>query len=146
MTIIGMNFNRINVTRADKVKGNLEVVHNVFLSGVEEESMAAGDKKTQALKFSFEFSVKYEPKAGQITLGGYVLYMVTAEQAKEILEKWNTQKKVSKELTKNVLAHAFTRCNIESAVLSKEVGLPPPFPIPRLRTEKMGGEGDAQAK
>lgn len=134
MSIIGMGFNRIAVDRSDAAKGNLEVVHNVFISNVEKAPMNLGTSKSEALKFTFEFSVRYEPKAGNITLGGYVLFMAPPDLIKETMEKWDKEKKISKELTKAVLGHAFSKCNVEAAVLSKEVNLPPPFPIPRLKT------------
>ena len=96
--------------------------------------MKVGASSQIVLRFHFVFSVKYEPnKAGFVELGGHVLVMNKEDRQKEIMQKWEKEKKIDKDLAKEILGHIVTKANMEAAVISREIALPPPFPLPRLK-------------
>ena len=85
------------------------------------------------MKFTFEFTSKYEPKLGTILLGGDVLFLTDSKKSKEILDGWKKDKKVPKEIMAGILNTVLARCNIQALILSQEVNLPPPIPLPKVK-------------
>ena len=70
-----------------------------------------------------------------IILEGDVLFLEKPEKIKEILDDWKKNKKLPNEVAAPILNTALSRCNIESLILSKEVNLPPPIPLPRVEKQ-----------
>ncbi|HLC85214.1 MAG TPA: hypothetical protein VJH22_05470 [Candidatus Nanoarchaeia archaeon] len=135
MSILGMQFNKISVNRNENVHGQVNAEHNFYVSGVSKSDMKLGKADAAPLKVEFEWTVRYEPNAGSITIGGYVLYLTNDAESKEILEKWTKEKKLGKQLTLELAKHYVPRCNLTAAMVSREVNLPPPFPLPRVKSE-----------
>jgi len=86
----------------------------------------------KGLKFTFEFVSKFEPKVGSITLLGNVLVMEETKKVQESLSTWKKSKSVNKEIMHEVLNAILAKCNVEALVLSREVNLPPPIPLPKV--------------
>ena len=133
--IVGFNFNKINVERKDMIKGKISISNNVSIKNIEEKDLALGKEKQNALKFTFEFDSKYEPNIGDIILGGDILFVGDAKKAKEILDSWKKDKKIPKDVMTSVLNTVLTKCNIQALILSQEVNLPPPIPLPKVKRE-----------
>ncbi len=133
MAVIGFNFNRINVEKNEAEKGKVNISNNVAIKNIEQKGISLGKDKQDALKFTFEFSSKYEPKLGAITLGGDVLYLTDSKKSKEILDNWKKDKRVPKEIMAGILNTVLARCNIQALILSQEVNLPPPIPLPKVK-------------
>ncbi|MFH1641275.1 MAG: hypothetical protein ABIC04_00070 [Nanoarchaeota archaeon] len=136
MTIIGFNFNLINAKRDSTASGKISVGNNVSIKDIEETTFPLGKEKQTALKFSFEFTSKYEPKIGDITLGGDLLYIGDSSKTKKILDDWKKDKKITSDIMKNILNTVLTRGNILALILSQEVNLPPPIPLPKVNVEE----------
>jgi len=135
MTILGFNFNEIKVNRKDGVKGKINIKNNVVIKDVKEHDLNLGDKSQSALKFLFEFSSKYDPNLGEITLGGDLLFMESSAKTKAIMDEWKKEKKVPKDVMTSILNTVLTKCNIEALILSQKVNLPPPIPLPSVKQE-----------
>jgi len=133
--IVGFNFNKVNVERKEAAKGKISISNNVAIKDIEQKELPFGKEKQNALKFTFEFTSKYEPEIGAIVLGGDVLFVDDAKKIKEILDSWKKDKKISKEVMTSVLNNVLTRCNIQALILSQEVNLPPPVPLPKVKVE-----------
>jgi hypothetical protein len=136
MTILGTNFTKISVEKTGTAKGKVSISNNVSIEKVEQTEVAIGSAKQSALRFSFEFAAKYEPKVGSIVLNGDLVFMEKAEKVKEIADEWKKTKKVPKEVMAPILNNILTKCNIEALVLSREIGLPPPVQLPRVTVKK----------
>lgn len=136
MTIIGTGFTKILVEKKGAAKGKMSIANNVAINNVEETSMAIGASKQDALKFSFEFTAKYEPKVGEILLAGELMFIEKPEKIKEIAAEWKKSKKVQKEVMAPVLNNILAKCNVEALILSKEIGLPPPVQLPKVNVKK----------
>jgi hypothetical protein len=133
MAIIGFNFNKINVEKSEVGKGKVNISNNVAIKNIESKGISLGKDKQDALRFTFEFTSKYEPKLGNILLGGDVLFLTDAKKSKEIVDGWKKDKKVPKDIMAGILNTVLAKCNIQALILSQEVNLPPPIPLPKVK-------------
>jgi len=136
MTIIATNLTKIVVEKKGAVKGKVSIANNVSIKNVETTDIAIGTSKQSALKFSFEFTAKYEPKIGEIVLNGELIFLEKPEKINEISSEWKKSKKVPKEIMAPILNNILTKCNIEALILSREINLPPPVQLPRVSVKK----------
>ncbi len=130
--IVGFNFTKMSAERDEGIKGKININNNVSIKDVEEKNLALGKEKQNALKFTFEFTSKYEPKLGSILLGGDVLYMADQKKAKEILDSWKKDKKIPKDVMTAILNTILSKCNIQALIISRDINLPPPIPLPKV--------------
>jgi len=135
MTIVGFNFNKINVERGEPKQGNINIKNNVSIKNIEEKDLNLGKQKQSALRFLFEFTSTYEPKIGNILLGGDVLYLGEEKKTKEILDNWKKNKNIPKDIMTGILNTVLSKCNVQALILSQEVNLPPPIPLPKVQVE-----------
>lgn len=129
---MGINFTKMNVERKTGKKGKINISNNVSIINVEKVKMNFGGEKQQTLKFSFKFISKYDPDIGEIALEGDLIFLVEEKQSEEILKNWEKNKKVEPELMTGLLNNILNKCNIEAIILSKEIGLPAPIPLPKI--------------
>jgi len=133
MVIVGFNFNEIKAERKSAPSGKVSIKNNVAIKDVAEQELSLGKAKQNSLKFTFEFTAKYEPDIGNIGLIGDVIYMEEEKKVKEILKSWKKDKKVPGDVMTNILNNVLTKCNIQALILSQEVNLPPPIQLPRVQ-------------
>ncbi len=133
MAIVGFNFTKILVEKKAQIKGNVDIKNNVSVKDVENTDLSLGSSKEKAVKFTFEFTSDYSPEIGQILFIGEILHM--SEQAKqdEIMKSWKKNKQVPKETMTEILNTVLMRCNVEALMLSRDVNLPPPIPMPKVQ-------------
>ena len=139
MTIVGFDFTRIDAEKKGFVKGKININNNVTIKNVEEQNLNLGKEKQNALKFVFEFIAKYDPSIGSIKLEGNVIYMAEQKKIKEILDGWKKDKKLPKDISTGILNTVLTRCNIQSLILSQNINLPPPIPLPKVQAGEEKG-------
>jgi len=135
MAIIGFNFTSINAEKEGIAKGSIKISNEVTIKNVEEINLSLGKAKEKALKFMFEFISKYEPAIGKISIKGEILDIEDPKKTKEILKEWKKSKKVPKEVMTVLLNNILTKCNIKALVLSQDMNLPPPIPLPSVRVK-----------
>ena len=133
MTIVGLNFTKIEAEKKEFVKGKININNNVSINKVEEKKLSLATEKQKIIAFTFEFISKYDPNVGSIKITGDVLYMETANKVKEILDGWKKDKKLPKEIMTTILNSVLTKCNIQALILSEQINLPPPIPLPKLQ-------------
>jgi len=133
MTIVGFNFTSISAEKNDAIKGKVNINNNVSIKDVEEKDLSLGPNKQQSLRFIFEFISKYDPNVGSISLVGDVLFIEEAKKIKEIIDGWKKNKKLPKEVTSRVLNTILGKCNVQALILSEQVNLPPPIPLPKVQ-------------
>ena len=139
MTIVGFDFTKIDAEKKGPVKGKISINNNVTIKSVEEHNLNLGKEKQNALKFVFEFASKYDPNIGIIKLVGNVIYMAEQKKIKEVLDGWKKDKKLPKDISTSILNTVLTKCNIQSLILSRDINLPPPIPLPKVRAEQDKG-------
>ena len=137
MTILGMNFLSITAEKKGVLGGKVSINNNVTITELQSVDAAIGKEKQKALRFLFEFSSKYEPGFGGITIRGEVIYIVGDEKkAKELTEGWKKDKKVPPEIMRPIMDIILARANVEAIILSRDMNLPPPLPMPKVTNEK----------
>jgi len=135
MTIVSFNFTKIEAEKKEVSKGKLNISNNVTIQKVEEKDLSLGSQKQKVLCFTFEFTSKYEPNAGNIKLVGNVLYMENSKKVKEILDDWKNDKKLPKDIMTKILNVVLNKSNVQALILSDQVNLPPPVPLPKVQAQ-----------
>ena len=138
--IVGFNFTKISAERNEGVKGKININNNVSIKNVEEKSLALANEKQKGIKFTFEFSSKYEPKLGDITIWGDVLYMADEKKSKEIMDGWKKDKKVPKDTMTSILNTVLSKCNVQALIISRDINLPPQIPLPKVEGQQQAGK------
>jgi hypothetical protein len=133
MAIVGFNFTKILVEKKSGIKGKVDIKNNVSVKNVESTDLPLGTAKSKALKFSFEFISEYSPSIGQILFNGELLYMSEPSMQEEILKNWKKSKEIPKATMSEILNTILMRCNVQALVLSRDVNLPPPIPMPKVQ-------------
>ncbi|MBN2566926.1 hypothetical protein JXB02_02465 [Candidatus Woesearchaeota archaeon] len=136
MTIVGFNFTKLVAERKGAIRGKININNNVAIKSVEPANLSLGKNKEDGVRFTFQFTAKYEPKAGEIEIWGDIIYMEEASKVKEILDSWKKSKKVSQAVMTQILNTTLTKCNIQALVMSRDINLPPPIPLPKVSAEK----------
>jgi hypothetical protein len=131
MTVIGFSFTKMNVEKFTPVKGKISINNNVGVTSVEETKLDINTDK-KPLKLVFEFTSTYDPGVAKILLAGEVIYLAPKEKAEEALKNWKKNKKLDKDIMANVLNNVLAKCNVEALILSKDMNLPPPMPMPKV--------------
>jgi hypothetical protein len=132
MPIVGFEFTKINVEKQETAKGKINISNNVGITDIKKGDLNLGDTKQPGLKFLFSYKSKYDPGFAIIELQGTVHYLTNEKEAKEILDGWNKEKKVSKDVAEQIVNTILTKSNVQSIILSNTVNLPPPVPMPKV--------------
>ena len=135
MTIVGFNFSGMNVDKREMVNEKINISNNVAITGVEKTDLALGTSKQNAIKFLFKFDTIYNPNVGSIKLTGDVIYFAEDKKVKEIIDQWKKTKKIDQTITESILNAILSKCNIQALLLSREVNLPPPLPMPKVQNK-----------
>lgn len=136
MAVIGFNLNKINVEKDPDFKGKVSIKNNVTIKEVEKADLFLGKTKQEALRFIFQYTSDYEPKFGKILLEGNVMFVEEKEKVSKILKEWKNGKKIEADIMTVLLNNILSKCNIEALMLSRDAGLPPPVPMPRVGVKK----------
>ena len=131
--IIGFGFTKLSAEKNAQAKGNIDINNNVSIKDVQEDNFSMGKEKQNVLKFTFDFTSKYEPNVGSVVLEGELLYVEEPKKAKEILNGWKKDKKLDKELMATLLNTLLVKCNVQALILSQQINLPPPIPLPKVQ-------------
>lgn len=134
MTILNFSFSKIDVEKKDKVSKQISIKSGLNISDVSESAAMKGSKQ-KAFNIKFSFNVNYEPAAGHIKLDGTLLYLANDDSAKEITDTWAKNKSLPKNIALVVFNRILHNCNVEALILSKEINLPAPIQLPRVKAE-----------
>ncbi len=131
--IVGFGFTKLLAEKHESAKGKIDINNNVSVKEAKEDSFSIGKDKQSIIKFIFEFTSKYEPSIGTILFEGEVLYLDEPKKVKEILSAWKKDKKIPGEIMANLLNTILSKCNVQALILSQEINLPPPIPMPKVQ-------------
>jgi hypothetical protein len=134
MNIINISFTSINANRQTAPRGNVSISNNVKVESVEETKLGAGEAR-QAYKVLFSFKTQYMPNVATIELKGEVLILDSAEEVEKMMNQWNKEKKLDVNAARVILNNVMNRCSLEVILMSRELGLPSPIPLPSIKAE-----------
>jgi len=127
-----MQFSKIAIEKMNPLAGKVSINNNVTIKNVEKTQLALGKNKQDVLKFTYEYTAKYDPKIALITLVGTLTYMPKKEKIDELVKQWKKEKKLPNEILSPVLNSIYTKCNVQALVMAREINLPPPIQLPKV--------------
>lgn len=89
----------------------------------------------------FQYTASYGP-VGMIKLEGSLVY--ENEDAKKIADEWKKTRKMPNQIASHIHTAVMHACVPEAVGIAKDLGLPPPIPLPQVRlgvTPKKGHIG-----
>lgn len=134
MAILNFNFNKILVEKTGKPTKQINIKSGMNVVDVQPSKVVEGSKQ-KAFSISFKFETQYEPNMASILLEGDLLFLADDVLAKEINEAWESKKSLPKEVALVVFNKILHNCNVEALILSREVGLPAPVQLPKIKAE-----------
>ncbi len=140
MAIAGFGFTKIEVERKPMKGGKIGISNNVAIKNIQEKELHLGKEKQKAAQFLFEFTSKYDPDVGHISIEGELLFIEEAKKVEEILAEWKKDKRVPPDVMTNILNNILNKCNISALIFSREVNLPAPIPLPKVQVGKPAGK------
>lgn len=129
MSMIAFNFTNISAERRVGRVAKYSIKNSTNI--VEVKEMPLGKQK--ALLFVFKNTVDYEPGVGTIALSGDVLFLSSDEEAKKVVEQFAKTKKIDTKYSEAVYNAILSRSTVQSLVLARDVGLPAPIQMPRVK-------------
>jgi hypothetical protein len=134
MSVLGINFTKIEAERKSQIKGQININNNIAINDVKKNDFKIADQ--DSLKIEFEFTAKFEPNVGNIVLKGDTILVNNPEKTQEILAQFKKDKKLPEDVLEQVMNNLLTKCNIEALVVGREVGLPPTLNMPKVKAQE----------
>lgn len=128
MPVVGMGIKTIDAKRIVEFTPGVQVSNAANLKGITEHEIKEVGKN--GLSVDFEFKSEYSQKGkkvGEITITGNVLYL---DEKGDVVREWKKDKKLSDDVNIQIINAVLRRCTTKAIVLSEEVNLPPPIPLP----------------
>lgn len=133
MKIIGFSFKKIEAERKKNITGKLEIKSNIQIEDIEKETI---DIAGETLKFSYNYSINYEPGFAEIKFKGTTLAIPDkSEDIKKILKDWK-KKKIDDTTKIPILNFIMSKCNLKALQLEEDFSLPPHIPFPRITAQQ----------
>lgn len=132
MAIIGLSFNTVEAKRdkEQKIRAEIKVNSVPRINDMKEVTISTiGNKKVISL--AFEFVTNYDPKVGEIKIGGDLLYL--ADDNKKLLKQWTKDKKLPEKSSLEILNYLFKKCLLKVSNIAEDLQLPPPIPMPVIK-------------
>lgn len=134
MAILNFNFTKINVERNGKLSKEVKIESKMNVSNVKATTVVSGSKQ-KAFAIDFDYNINYAPSVGHINMSGNLLYLADEKLATEIEKSWKDKKVLPKEIAVVVFNKILNNCNIEALLLSREISLPAPIQLPKVKVE-----------
>lgn len=128
MPVIGVQFNEINAKKEGTVRPGLKINSTPNIIDVKEMKLDSLTKGATAIVIEFEFVSKYEPNVATIKIKGEVLYLT--EKPEEAIKEWKKKKALPEPILLEVLNTLFRKCLSKILILSDDMQLPSPVPMP----------------
>ncbi|MFW5865737.1 MAG: hypothetical protein ACOCU6_01450 [Nanoarchaeota archaeon] len=135
MAILNFGFTKIHVEKKNKPTKRVNVKSGLNIKDVKESSVIKGSKQ-RAFSIQFAFKADYQPSVGTIDLEGELLYLADEKLSKDIEQIWSEKKSLPKELALSVFNKILHHCNVEALILSKEINLPAPIQLPKIKEQQ----------
>ncbi|MBU0535696.1 MAG: hypothetical protein KKE20_01930 [Nanoarchaeota archaeon] len=135
MAIVGFGFTKMLIEKKGDIKGKININNNVSITNVEETNFSFGSAKQKGLKVLFEFKSQYQPDIAEILFEGNVLDLEDEKSVDDLLKGWKKDKKLPPKVMEPIINSILMKCNIQALIMSKELNLPPPIPLPKVGTK-----------
>lgn len=133
MRVIGFNFEKISIERKESIKGKIEIKSNIGVENVEKEKVDISEK--DSLKFTFTYSLKYDPNIASLEFKGFILALVDKDEFKLITKEWK-KKKIPEKIRIPLFNLILNKCNLRALQFEEEFNLPIHIPMPKLAPQQ----------
>ncbi|MGB9749170.1 MAG: hypothetical protein ACP5OZ_00915 [Candidatus Woesearchaeota archaeon] len=130
-----INFTKICAEKKSVKIQKLNINNNIKILSVEEAEIEVKPGNS-ALKIGFEFESNYEPEIANLKITGEAIDIEDKKNAKTILNDWSKNKRIPETFLTDIMNVILSKCNVEAILLSKELNLPPPLPMPKVGVKK----------
>lgn len=137
MSIIGFNFNKISVERKQECEGRMGIKNNLAIKNIKDKEIGVTAEQS-AFEAEFDYAVDYhdEKKSfAKISLQGSLIFLGEKALIEETIAQYKKNKVIKQDIVGPLLNYTFNKCTIQAIILSKEINLPPPIQLPRLKVE-----------
>lgn len=132
LSIIGFNFTRMVVERNSSSEGKINISNNVGVKDVKDAQVNLGGTTNSGVRFIFTFVSTYDPGVGKIELEGDVIAIDEKHAIEQLIKGWNDKKEIPQIVMSDVLNHILNRCNVQALIMSRDINLPSPIPLPKV--------------
>jgi hypothetical protein len=94
------------------------------------------------LTIEFQYTASYGP-IGMIKLDGTIL--CEDAEAKQLVKEWQNTRKMPDQFASNIHTAVMHTCVPEAVGIAKDLGLPPPIPLPQVRLSSDTKKGQSQS-
>lgn len=135
MPVIGINIKTISAKKFEEVLGAVKVNSNANIKDIKEQDLVSFKQK--GLSIGFEFKTEYVNDKGktlaEIVIIGETLFV--DEQIDKIIKDWKRDKKLPELVNLNVVNTILDKCTKKALLLSDDIQLPSPIPLPFAKKE-----------
>ena len=134
--IVGFHYTKLSIERHQPLQGKLSVRNDLNIRDVKEQPLTGVKGAYKTVAFQFVFTVTYAPHVADIVITGDVYYAATPKQIEETLSTWKSKKKVSADVSLDVLNYALQKCNIRALEMAQDLNLPTHIPLPKVNFQQ----------
>jgi hypothetical protein len=145
MAIVGFNFTKMVAEKTGNPTGKVSIGNNISIENVKQVDINLGAKGSNGLLLNFNYSCNYGPSLGKINLQGELVTVESAEKVKECIESWKKNKTIDKAIMQQAMAFVLNKCTIQAIIISRDLALPAPVPLPKL-DQKNNSEAKKEEK
>jgi len=91
------------------------------------------DVKDNQTTIEFQYTASYGP-VGMIKLEGSLIY--ENDDAKKISKEWKDTRKMPNQIASHIHTAVMHACVPEAVGIAKDLGLPPPIPLPQVKLDQ----------
>ncbi|MDK2869667.1 MAG: hypothetical protein PWP39_902 [Pyrococcus sp.] len=133
MAILGHNIIRIEFEKNPIPGGQVEVSLNPKIEELRLGEINLPNGKVKGIEVELTYNITYSPEVGKGTIKMIVFYLPrNREDVDKILDNWENEKKLPGELVAEVVNFANNLLIPFAMMITKEMGMPSPIPIPRV--------------
>ena len=136
MTLVAFHFKKMLAEKKKNAAGKISAKNNVAITDIKEAKLNMGKSSQAGAEVTFQFTVNYEPDLGSIELVGAVVYMGTTEVIKAVMDAWEKDKQVSKDVVEELYNHVLHKCNIQALIMARDMQLPAHIQLPRVKAKE----------
>lgn len=120
------------INRSERPK-QVRIDHNSTVSNI-------AVVKDNNASIDFQYTASYGP-VGMIKLEGSLLY--EGDDAKKVSSEWKKTRKMPNQIASHIHTAVMHACVPEAVSIAKDLGLPPPIPLPQVRLGASPKKGEA---
>jgi len=127
---VNMEYTQLRASRFSRPSGKVNVANNSNISSISRE----GD----VVNVSFSFTSTYNPSIGEIKIDGNMMLSDLNDGTERDLLDWEVGKgkDLPPALATRMHNTIISNCIVEATLLSREIMLPPPTPIPKIKIQE----------